>query len=94
MRYFKYNYYIETNEQKASITTKPLYKPNFDYMHKHIMGWLIQSEIILYLNMKECECTENVKTEKYVCRIFMALINIHVYSRPNGFHDYRISKYT
>ena len=31
--------YIETNEQKADIITKPLAKPQFDYLCKHIMGW-------------------------------------------------------
>ena len=31
-------FYIETNEQKAYIMTKPLAKPQFEYLRKHIMG--------------------------------------------------------
>ena len=31
--------YIETNEQQSEIMTKPLDKPQFEYLHKHTMGW-------------------------------------------------------
>ena len=31
--------YIEINEQQADIMTKPLAKPQFDYLLKYIMGW-------------------------------------------------------
>ena len=34
-----------------------------------------------------CECTENVRKEKYVCKIFAVLINLYVNSRINGFQD-------
>ena len=34
-----------------------------------------------------CECTENVRKEKYAYKIFTVLIILHVYSRPNGFHN-------
>ena len=33
------------------------------------------------------ECTENVRKEKYVCKIFAVLINLYVNSRINGFQD-------
>ena len=32
-------FYIETNEQQANITKKPLAKPKFEYLRKQIMGW-------------------------------------------------------
>ena len=32
-------FYIETNEQQADIMTKPLAKPQFEYLRKHIMEW-------------------------------------------------------
>ena len=31
--------YIETNEQQAKIMTKPLAKPQFEYLRKQIMEW-------------------------------------------------------
>ena len=31
--------HIEKNEQQADIITKPLAKPKFEYLCKHIMGW-------------------------------------------------------
>ena len=31
--------YVETNEQQAEIMTKPLVKPNFEYLRKKIMRW-------------------------------------------------------
>ena len=31
--------YIETNEQQADIMTKPLVKPQLEYLRKQIMGW-------------------------------------------------------
>ena len=34
-------FYIETNKQKSDIMTKALAKPQFEYLRKHIMGWLI-----------------------------------------------------
>ena len=34
-------FYIETNEQQADIMTKPLAKPKFEYLRKHIMEWWI-----------------------------------------------------
>ena len=40
-----------------------------------------------YLNMRECECTDNVRKEKYVCTIFAVLIILYVNSRLNGFHN-------
>ena len=40
-----------------------------------------------YLNMRECECIENVRKEKYVCTIFALLITLYVNSRLNGFHE-------
>ena len=40
-----------------------------------------------YHNMRECECTDNLRKEKYVCTTFAVLITLYVDSRPNGFHD-------
>ena len=37
--------------------------------------------------MKECECTENVSKEKYVCTIFSVLISLYVDSQLNDFHE-------
>ena len=31
--------YVETNKQQADITTKPLAKPQFEYLRKQTMGW-------------------------------------------------------
>ena len=31
--------YIETNEQQVDIMKKPLAKPQFEYLRKHIIGW-------------------------------------------------------
>ena len=31
--------YIKTNEQEAGNMTKPLAKPQFEYLRKHIVGW-------------------------------------------------------
>ena len=39
------------------------------------------------LNMIECECTDNVWKENYVCTIFTLLITFHVNSQLNGFHN-------
>ena len=39
-----------------------------------------------YLNMRECECTDNVMKDKYVCTIFAVLITLYVNSGLNGFH--------
>ena len=67
--------------------TKPLYKPQFEYVRKHIMGWSIYSETMQYFHMRECECTENVRKNKYVCIIFALLITLYVNLRLNGFHN-------
>ena len=37
--------------------------------------------------MRKCECTENVRKEKYVCTVFTVIINLNLYSRLKGFHD-------
>ena len=50
--------------------------------------------------MRECECTENLRKEKYIRTIFTVIINFNVNSQLNGFHksndfhDYLISGYT
>ena len=40
-----------------------------------------------YLNMRKCECTDNVSKDKYVHKIFSVLITSYVNSRLNGFHE-------
>ena len=37
--------------------------------------------------MRECECTDNVSKEKYVCTIFAVLISFYVNSQLDGFHE-------
>ena len=37
--------------------------------------------------MRECECTDNVSKDKYVCTIFTELIILHVYSHLDGFQN-------
>ena len=37
--------------------------------------------------MRECECTDNVSKEKYVCTIFAVLISLYLNSQLNGFHE-------
>ena len=46
------------------------------------------------ITTEECESTDNVRKENYVCTIFTVLTNLHIYSQHNGFHNYRISEYT
>ena len=40
-----------------------------------------------YINMRECECTDNVSKEKYACTTFAVLISLYVNSGLNGFHE-------
>ena len=35
----------------------------------------------------QCECTDNVSKENYVCKIFAVLIILYVNSQLNGFHE-------
>ena len=77
--------YIEKNEQEADIMTKSLAKPQFEYQRKQIMRWWIYSGIIQSRNMRDCECTENMSKEKYVCSKFTVLITLYVNSRLNVF---------
>ena len=36
-----------------------------------------------YLNMRECEYTDNVRKENYACTIFAVIINLYANSRLN-----------
>ena len=51
---------------------------------------LLILELITMILWAECECTKNVRKEKYVCTIFTVVINFHVNSRLSGFHDLMI----
>ena len=46
-----------------------------------------KSGIMQYLNIWECEFTENVSKENYACTILAVLINLYVNSQLNGFHE-------
>ena len=48
---------------------------------------LLILELITMILWAECECTKNVRKEKYVCTMFTVLINLNVNSRLNGFHN-------
>ena len=51
-------------------------------------------EKIVVSSWSICECTENVRKEKYVCTILAVLITLYVNPQLNGFHDHRIYEYT